>query len=166
MRAYQNVSAGSIARYDGELAKFMGDGVYAYFGYPQAHEDDAERAINAGLALIEAVGALKYDLGSQKIGIATGTVVVGDLLGEGASEEAAITGEAPNIAARLQGIAEPDTVVIDRATHRLAGGFFKISALGEAAAKGYAEPLSAFLVKELHKSETRSKLHTPGGLQR
>ena len=163
LRAYQNVSAGSIARYDGYLAKFMGDGVYAYFGYPQAHEDDAERAINAGLALIEAVGALKYDL-AVRIGIATGTVVVGDLLGEGASEEAAITGEAPNIAARLQGIAEPNTVVIDRATHRLAGGFFKISALGEAAAKGYAEPLSAFLVKELHKSETRFEAAHSGGL--
>jgi class 3 adenylate cyclase len=100
LRAYQDACAGVIARYDGFVAKFMGDGVYAYFGYPQAHEDDAERAINAGLGIVDAVGALGREL-RVRIGIATGTVAVGDIVGEGASEEAAIVGEAPNLAGRL-----------------------------------------------------------------
>ena len=105
LRAYQQACAGVIARYDGYVAKFMGDGVYAYFGYPRAHEDDAERAINAGLGIVEAIGALEGDLKVQirlkvRIGVATGTVAVGDIVGEGASEEANVVGEAPNLAAR------------------------------------------------------------------
>ncbi len=108
--AYQEACAHVITLYDGYVAKFMGDGVYAYFGYPTAHEDDAERAINAGLGIVGAVTDLEHDL-AVRIGVATGNVAVGDLIGEGASEEAAIVGEAPNLAARLQAIADPNAVV-------------------------------------------------------
>ena len=101
IRGYQIVVAGEVTRYEGHVAKFMGDGVLIYFGYPAAHEDDAERAINAGLGIVAAVAELDHDL-AVRIGIATGTVAVGDIVGEGASEEAAVVGEAPNLAARLQ----------------------------------------------------------------
>ena len=118
LRAYQDACAAVVMRYEGFVAKYMGDGVLVYFGYPQAHEDDAERAINAGLGIVEAVKGLERDL-SVRIGIATGMVVVGDIVGEGASQEAAITGETPNLAARLQDIAKPNTVAIAETTHSL-----------------------------------------------
>ena len=101
----------------------MGDGVFSYFGCPTAHEDDAERAINAGLGIVRAVGALENDL-QVRIGVATGTVAVGDIVGKGASEEANVVGEAPNLAVRLQELAEPNSVVIGESTHRLADGLF------------------------------------------
>src|SRR5262249_13058482 len=111
--AYHKCVAETIGRYDGFVAKYMGDGVLAYFGYPQAHEDDAERAVRAGLGLIDAVGHL--DVNSVKlqarVGIATGLVVVGDLIGEGSAQEQSVVGETPNLAARLQALAEPGTVV-------------------------------------------------------
>ncbi len=108
LRAYQDACAQVVKRYEGFVAKYMGDGILVYFGYPQAHEDDAERSINSGLGIVEAVKGLERGL-SVRIGIATGIVVVGDIVGEGASQEAAITGETPNLAARLQDIAKPDT---------------------------------------------------------
>ena len=152
--AYQDACAHVIARYDGYVAKFMGDGVYAYFGYPIAHEDDAERAITAGLGMVEAVAALEHDL-AVRIGVATGNVAVGDLIGEGASEEAAIVGEAPNLAARLQAVADPDMVVIGEATHTLAGGMFETEDLGEQIFKGFDKPVHAWSITGQGRSESR-----------
>src|SRR5262249_22689894 len=109
--AYQKCVAEIVQRFGGFVAKYMGDGVLVYFGYPQAHEDDAERAVRAGLELGAAIGGLKtYASLQTRVGIATGLVVVGDLIGSGASQEQAIVGETPNLAARLQGIAEPNSV--------------------------------------------------------
>ena len=111
--AYQKCVAETVQRFGGFVAKYMGDGVLVYFGYPQAHEDDAERAVRAGLELVAAVSDLKTHAPLQtRVGIATGLVVVGDLIGSGASQEQAIVGETPNLAARLQGVAEPNSVVI------------------------------------------------------
>jgi class 3 adenylate cyclase len=118
--AYQECVAETLQRFGGFVAKYMGDGVLVYFGYPHAHEDDAERAVRAGLELVAAVGDLETHAALQtRVGIATGLVVVGDLIGSGASQEQAIVGETPNLAARLQGIAEPNTVVIAESTRRL-----------------------------------------------
>ena len=115
----------------------MGDGVLIYFGYPQAHEDDAERAVRAGLELVAAVGALKTHAPLQtRVGIATGLVVVGDLIGSGASQEQAIVGETPNLAARLQGVAEPNSVVIAESTRKLVGNLFELEDLGAKDLKG------------------------------
>lgn len=152
--AYQEACSRVIARYDGYIAKFMGDGVYAYFGYPTAHEDDAERAITAGLGIVDAVTALEHDL-AVRIGVATGNVAVGDLIGEGASEEANVVGEAPNLAARLQAIAEPNTIVIGAATHRLAGGMFETVDLGAQNLKGFSDPVGAWRVLRASTSESR-----------
>src|SRR5262249_32781325 len=124
--AYQKRVAETVGRFGGFVAKYMGDGVLVYFGYPQAHEDDAERAVRAGLDLIAAVGGLKTHAPLQtRVGIATGLVVVGDLIGSGASQEQAIVGETPNLAARLQGIAEPNSVVIAESTRKLVGNLFE-----------------------------------------
>src|SRR6516162_4735020 len=118
--AYHKCVAETVARFDGLVAKYMGDGVLVYFGYPQAHEDDAERAVRAGLALVGAVGQVESPEHLQvRVGIATGLVVVGDLVGTGAAQEQAVVGETPNLAARLQGVAEPNTVVIAEGTRRL-----------------------------------------------
>jgi class 3 adenylate cyclase len=115
--AYQKCVGETIQRFGGFVAKYMGDGVLIYFGYPQAHEDDAERAVRAGLELVAAVSALKTHAPLKtRVGIATGLVVVGDLIGSGASQEQTIVGETPNLAARLQGIAEPNSVVIAEST--------------------------------------------------
>src|SRR5438105_13295143 len=121
--AYHRAVAGAIGRFDGFVAKYMGDGVLIYFGYPQAHEDDAERAVRAGLAVIEAVGRLpaRGDL-SVRLGVATGLAVVGDLIGEGAAQERGVIGETPHLAARLQGLAAPNTLIIAEATRRQIGG--------------------------------------------
>ena len=128
--AYQKCVAETVQRFGGFVAKYMGDGVLVYFGYPQAHEDDAERAVRAGLELVAAVGSLKTHAALQtRVGIATGLVVVGDLIGSGASQEQAIVGETPNLAARLQGIAEPNSVVIAESTRRLVGNLFELRTL-------------------------------------
>jgi class 3 adenylate cyclase len=120
--AYQKSVAETVQRFGGFVAKYMGDGVLIYFGYPQAHEYDAERAVRAGLQLVAAVGDLKTHAPLQtRIGIATGLVVVGDLIGSGASQEQAIVGETPNLAARLQGLAKPNSVVIAESTRKLVG---------------------------------------------
>jgi class 3 adenylate cyclase len=120
--AYQKCVAGTVARFGGFVAKYMGDGVLVYFGYPQAHEDDAERAVRAGLELIAEVNALKTGASLQtRVGIATGLVVVGDLIGSGEAQERGIVGDTPNLAARMQGVAEPNTVVIAEGTRKLLG---------------------------------------------
>jgi class 3 adenylate cyclase/tetratricopeptide (TPR) repeat protein len=155
--AYQNTAACEVARYEGHVAKYMGDGVLAYFGYPKAHEDDAERAVRAGLALVQAVRAL--DAAGRplaaRVGIATGLVVVGDLIGEGAAQEEAVVGETPNLAARLQAQAGPGAVVISQATRRLLGGLFELDDLGPQRLKGFAEPLAAFRVVGEGRAEGR-----------
>ena len=143
--AYQKCVAATVQRYGGFIAKYMGDGVLVYFGYPQAHEDDAERAVRAGLELVAAVGALKTHATLQtRVGIATGLVVVGDLIGSGASQEQAIVGETPNLAARLQGIAEPNNVVIAESTRKLVGNLFELQDLGAQDLKGISGRVQAW----------------------
>jgi class 3 adenylate cyclase len=125
--AYQKRVAETVQRFGGFVAKYMGDGVLVYFGYPEAHEDDAERAVRAGLELIKAVGGLKSGAPLRtRLGIATGLVVVGDLIGSGAAQEQTVIGETPNLAARLQGVAEPNTVVIAEGTQKLLGNLFEL----------------------------------------
>jgi class 3 adenylate cyclase len=144
---YHRAVADTVARFDGFVAKYMGDGVLIYFGYPRAHEDDAERAVRAGLAVIEAVGKLPAheDL-RVRLGIATGLAVVGDLIGAGAAQERGVVGETPNLAARLQAQAAPGTLVIGEATRRQIGGLFDLADLGPQALAGFAEPQPAWLV--------------------
>jgi class 3 adenylate cyclase len=135
--AYQKCVTETVQRFGGFVAKYMGDGVLVYFGYPQAHEDDAERAVRAGLELVQAVGGLKSSAPLQtRVGIATGLVVVGDLIGSGAAQEQAVVGETPNVAARLQGIAEPNAVVIAESTRKLVGNLFDLQDLGAKGLKG------------------------------
>ena len=157
IRAYQNAVAGEVVRFEGHVAKFMGDGVLAYFGYPKAHEDDAERAVRAGLAITSRVGALLVESRklSARIGIATGRVVVGDLIGEGAAQEEAVVGETPNLAARLEALAEPDSIVIAPGTRRLLGGLFELADLGVHDLKGFSEPVRAWRVVGAGVAESR-----------
>jgi class 3 adenylate cyclase/predicted ATPase len=146
--AYHHAVADIVRSFDGFVAKYMGDGVLVYFGYPRAHEDDAERAVRAGLGLTDAVGRL--DVKSVKlqarVGIATGLVVVGDLIGEGSAQEQSVVGETPNLAARLQALAEPDAVVIAASTRRLVGDLFEYRDLGAVEVKGVAAPVPAWQV--------------------
>ena len=136
--SYQKCVTETVERFGGFVAKYMGDGVLVYFGYPQAHEDDAERAVRAGLELIQAVGRLKSNAPLQtRVGIATGLVVVGDLIGSGAAQEQAVVGETPNLAARLQGIADPNTVVIAENTRKLLGNLFELEDLGAKGPQGH-----------------------------
>ena len=149
LRAYQGAVAGAIARFEGHIAKYLGDGVLAYFGYPRAHEDEAERAVRAGLAAVGAVHDLTLANSGRlaaRIGIATGPVVVGELIGEGAAREETVVGETPNLAARLQSLASPNGVVISRNTRRLIGGLFDLADLGSLSIKGFAEPKRAWRV--------------------
>src|SRR5262249_52658746 len=142
----------------------MGDGVLIYFGYPQAQEDDAERAVRAGLELLAAVGGLKtHALLQTRVGIATGLVVVGDLIGSGASQEQAIVGETPNLAARLQSIAEPNSVVIAESTRRLLGNLFDLRDVGAKDLKGIAEPAQAWEALRASSAKGRFEaLRAPG----
>ena len=160
--AYQKCVADTVQRFGGFVAKYMGDGVLVYFGYPQAHEDDAERAVRAGLDLVASVGALKTHAPLQtRVGIATGLVVVGDLIGSGASQEQAIVGETPNLSARLQGVAEPNSVVIAESTRRLVGNLFELQDLGGQDLKGIAAPMRASAVLRPSSVESRfDALHT------
>src|SRR5260221_13196700 len=146
---YHRCCAKVVPQSDGFVAKYLGDGVLAYFGYPQAHEQDAEQAVRAGLALIDAVAKLdagQANLLRVRVGIATGVVVVGDLLGEGAAQEQAVIGETPNLAARLQGLAEPNTVVIADNTRRLLGGLFDYRDLGTVPVAGIDYPVRVWRV--------------------
>jgi class 3 adenylate cyclase/predicted ATPase len=144
---YHRAVADAVVRFDGFVAKYMGDGVLVYFGYPRAHEDDAERAVRAGLATIDAVSKLQGPVPLRvRIGIATGLAVVGDLTGTGAAQERGVVGETPNLAARMQGLAEPNAVVIADATHRQLGRLFDLRDLGSTALAGFAEPQHAWRV--------------------
>src|SRR5258707_2582731 len=162
--AYHRAVADVVASFDGFVAKYMGDGVLAYFGYPRAHEDDAERAVRAGLGMVDAVGRL--DIKSVKlqarVGIATGPVVVGDLIGEGSAQEQSVVGETPNLAAHLQALAEPDAVVIAAGTRRLVGNLFEYSDLGAVEVKGLAAPVPAWQV--LRPSGVASRFEALRGL--
>ena len=158
IRAYHGACAEVVERWGGHVAKYMGDGVLAYFGWPQAHEDEAERAVRAGLDLVAAVAGLATpdDAGlAARVGIATGRVVVGELIGAGTAQEEAVVGETPNLAARLQALAEPGSVVISQATRRLVGGLFELVDLGPRRLKGFAEPLAAFRVVGAGRAEGR-----------
>ena len=153
---YQNCAAEAVRRFDGFVAKYMGDGVLVYFGYPKAHEDDAERAVRAGLELISALTELKTRTSLQtRIGIATGLVVVGDMIGSGEAQERGIVGETPNLAARLQGIAEPNTVVIAEDTRRLLGNLFELTDLGPKGLKGIAGSVRTWSVLRPSSVESR-----------
>ena len=158
IREYQRTVASEVTRFEGHIAKFMGDGVVAYFGYPRAHEDDAERAVRAALALSEAVRCVTTPAGeplNARIGIATGIVVVGDLIGEGAAQEEAVAGETPALAARLQVLARPGTVLIDRGTRKLLGSLFKLEDLGPQHLKGFVQPVSTWRILGEERLEDR-----------
>jgi class 3 adenylate cyclase/predicted ATPase len=162
--AYQKCVAETVRRFGGFVAKYLGDGVLVYFGYPEAHEDDAERAVRAGLELIAAVMALKTPASLQtRVGIATGLVVVGDLIGSGEAQERGIVGETPNLAARLQGIAKPNMVVIAEGTRRLLGNLFELKDLGARDLKGIAGPMRAWVALRASTLESRFEaLHASG----
>src|SRR5437867_3091998 len=166
VRAYQEACAKVIARFEGHIAQYLGDGLLVYFGYPRAHEDDAQRAVRAGLGMIEAVGQLNTRLGpargvqlAVRLGVHTGLVVVGEV-GSGTRQEQLALGETPNLAARLQGLAAPNTLVISAATLPLLGGFFACQSLGAPLLKGFVEPLEVYQV--LSESTARSRLDAVG----
>jgi len=170
VRSYHTVCAEVIERFDGHIAQYLGDGLLVYFGYPRAHEDDAQRAVRTGLGIIEALRPLQRRLQQEqgvglavRIGIHTGLVVVGDI-GEGTRHERLALGEAPNLAARLQGLAPPDTVLISATTARLAQGWFVCEALGNQTLKGFSAPMPVYRV--LRESGAQSRLDTvsAGGL--
>jgi class 3 adenylate cyclase/predicted ATPase len=166
IRTYQESCAAGVKQWEGHVAKYMGDGVLAYFGYPRAHEDDAERAVRAGLALVDAVGRMTVsdETLAARVGIATGVVMVGDLVGEGAAQEQTVVGETPNLAARLQALAPPGSVVISQTTRRLLGGLFELTDLGPQRLRGFAEPLSAWRVEGEGRPEGRFEARQTAGL--
>jgi class 3 adenylate cyclase len=156
--AYHRCVSTVVRRFDGLVAKYMGDGVLAYFGFPRSHEDDPERAVRAGLDIVAAAGQLDTPAIGKlevRIGIATGLVVVGDLIGEGEAQERGVVGETPNLTARLQGLAEPGTVVVPAVTRRLIGDLFRPRGLGRHAVKGLAGPVEAWAVEGVSASEGR-----------
>ena len=158
VHAYQACVAAVVERFEGHVAKYLGDGVLVYFGYPRAHEDDAERAVRSGLALVDAVSKLTTPADealAARVGIATGPVVVGDLICSGAAREEVMVGETPNLAARLRELAGPGAVVIAPTTRRLVGGLFELAELGPVRLKGFAEPLAAFRVAGEGRAESR-----------
>jgi class 3 adenylate cyclase len=166
VRAYQDTCAKVIARYEGRIAQYLGDGLLVYFGYPQAHEDDAQRAVRAGLGMVEALGQLNTRLAQEqgvslavRLGIHTGLVVVGEMGGGNHHEQLAL-GETPNVAARLQGLAAPNTLVVSAATMPLLGGFFACQSLGTPPLKGITQPLEVYQV--LSESTARSRLEAAG----
>jgi predicted ATPase/class 3 adenylate cyclase len=171
--AYQACVSKVIRLYDGMVARYVGDGVLAYFGYPQAHEDDAAQAVKAGLELVQAVANLETDFASAlsaRIGIATGTVIVGDLLlGQTGAQERAVVGDTPNLASRLQALGEPGTVTICSNTHRLTSELFDLRGLGRVVLKGWSEPIAAWQVlsvagvESLFEARHRTRLDPPLG---
>ena len=167
MRRYQDAVAGAVARYEGHVAKFLGDGVLAYFGWPQAYEDQAERAIRAGLNALEAVAGVTGEDGTSlgaRVGIASGLVVVGDIIGDAASDVEAVTGETPNLAARLQGVAEPGQLVIGPTTRQLIGTTFVLDELGAQNLKGFSEGIPAWRVVSEGTAESRFEAAHGSGL--
>ena len=165
--AYQNAVAGEISRFEGHVAKFMGDGVLAYFGWPQAHEDSAERAVRTGLSIAQAVTKLQTPAKvalATRIGIATGVVVVGDLIGAGAAQEETVVGETPNLAARFQGLAQPGEVIISDSTRRLLGEVFELQALGSQTLKGIASAIEVYRVCAERTTESRYQAQRRGAV--
>jgi class 3 adenylate cyclase/predicted ATPase len=163
--SYQKCVAQTVQRFGGFVAKYMGDGVLIYFGYPQAHEDEAERAVRAGLELVAGVAALKTHAPLQtRVGIATGLVVVGDLIGSGASQEQAIVGETPNLAARLQSISAPNSVVIAESTRKLLGNLFQLEDLGAQNLKGISGTVRAWAALRPSSVESRFEALHAGAL--
>jgi len=168
VRSYQDTCAGIVSRFDGYIARYMGDGLLVYFGYPHAHEDDAERALHAGLEIIARVGELtpRADLRLQtRIGVATGLVVVGESVGEDSAKEQVVMGETPNLAARLQGVAEPGQLVVADSTRQLCGNVFDFRNLGEQSLKGFAAAVSTFAVSGERAVESRFDARQSQSLQ-
>jgi class 3 adenylate cyclase/predicted ATPase len=166
IRAYQDCCAGIVARLDGFICRYIGDGILIYFGYPRAHEDDAERAVRASLEIVESVGRLSVagDMKLQvRIGITTGLVVVGELIGSGVSQEVAAIGDAPNIAARLQSLATPDTIVVDDTTRHLTHGLFKFDNLGPQPLKGLEDTVQTW--RAVSERSRRSRFEATRGEQ-
>lgn len=158
IRRYQNAVAGVVSRFGGFVAKFMGDGVLAYFGFPRAYEDAAERAVRAALAIVAEVGGIAPPDGSAlqtRIGIATGLVVVGEIVGIGAAQERSIVGETPNLAARLQALAAPDAIMISETTRHLLRELFELDATGTHALKGFSRPMPVWRVRGEASAESR-----------
>jgi class 3 adenylate cyclase/tetratricopeptide (TPR) repeat protein len=167
IRRYQDAVAGAIGRYGGFVAKFMGDGVLAYFGFPRAFEDAAERAVRAAIGILSEVGAIEAPDGARvqaRIGIATGLVVVGEIIGTGMAQERTIVGETPNLAARLQALAGPDCIIISESTQKLLGGLFELTHAGEHELKGFARPVPAWRVCGEASVESRFAAIRTGGL--
>ncbi|HZG66168.1 MAG TPA: AAA family ATPase, partial [Herpetosiphonaceae bacterium] len=165
--AYHGCVADVVGRHGGFVAKYMGDGALVYFGYPQAHENEAERAVHAGLELVEAVSRLTVSDGTPlaaRVSIASGLVVVGDLIGEGAAREEAVVGETPNLAARLQALAEPGSVVVAPSVRRLAGAAFEYADLGEQRLKGFGQPVQIARVLRSALATTRFEARRLTGL--
>jgi class 3 adenylate cyclase len=161
VRAYQQNCIAVISRFDGRVAKYLGDGLLAYFGYPRAHEDDAQRAVHAGLGIVEAMRTFNSQRSETsvaslhvRVGIHTGLVIVGEMGGGDFREQSAIVGDTPN-AARLQDLADPDSVVISAATYQLIRGLFDCQSLGARFLKGFTNPIQTFRV--LHESEAHSR---------
>ena len=158
IHAYQDACSGVLARYDGFVSKFFGDGILAYFGFPRAHEDDAVRAVHAALDIADAVPCLQTCAGeklSVRVGIATGVVVAGDIVGQGSSQEQVVVGDTPNLAKRLQDLAEPGGVLVSAATRRLLGDRFRLKDLGRHVVKGLADPVEVFAALGVSQSESR-----------
>jgi class 3 adenylate cyclase/tetratricopeptide (TPR) repeat protein len=160
--SYQNRCSAAIRRYDGFVAKYMGDGILVYFGYPRAHEDEAERSVRAGLDIVDAMAELNAAIPrpsgvelAVRIGIASGPVIVGDQIGEGTASETAVVGETPNLAARLQALAEPNQIVVSAATRAMLGDHFDLEDLGASELKGFAEPVPAWRVLSARDVESR-----------
>src|SRR6516165_6863683 len=170
VRAYQQVCTEVIQRYDGHIAQLLGDGLLIYFGYPQAHEDDAQRAIRTGLGILDAMEDLNQRLQQAKgiqlairVGVHTGLVVVGEMGGAGRQEQLAL-GEVPNIASRIEGLALPDTIIISADTHRLIQGYFDCEALGGQTLRGVPEPLQVYRVLQESGATSRLDVAEPRGL--
>ena len=166
IRRYQDAVAGAIGRYGGFVAKFMGDGVLAYFGFPRAFEDAAERAVRAAIGILSEVGAIEMPDGTRvqaRIGIATGLVVVGEIIGTGQAQERTIVGETPNLAARLQALAEADCILVSESTQKLLGGLFELTHTGAHELKGFARPLPAWRVCGEAAVESRFAASRAGG---
>jgi class 3 adenylate cyclase/tetratricopeptide (TPR) repeat protein len=166
VKLYQGECQSATGRYGGFIARYLGDGILAYFGYPQAHEDDAERAVRAGLGIIDGMRKLNAERGVQlsvRIGIATGLVVIGDVIGEGPSREIEALGVAPNLASRLQNSAQPDTVVIAPLTRRLVLNNFEYHDLGKMVIKGLSEPINAWQVLGERTTEGRFAMRQMSG---
>lgn len=158
MRAFQRTVAAAVIRFDGHVARWLGDGATVYFGYPRAHEDDAERAVRAAITLLAAVRQLRCERAVDlrlRIGISTGLVIVGELIGEGDARERGVVGDTPNLASRLQTLAEPDTIVVSETTRRLLGRAFELKSLGLHQLKGFKAPVPAWSVLREIESVTR-----------